>query len=242
MSRGPADARQLGLALTPPPALGRADFLAAPANAAALALVESDCGLPGGRGVIWGPEGAGKTHLAAIWAASRGAAWLDPARLDADLPALLAPRGGPARIVLDDAAQLAGDRAAEEALFHLLNHLAQTGGEILLTGRAPARDWGLSLPDLASRLAAAAHAGLAPPDDALLAAVLVKLFADRQAEVGADTIAWLVRRIERSFAAARAVVARLDAEALRLQVPITRPFARQVLADAPGFAQIDGGD
>jgi chromosomal replication initiation ATPase DnaA len=234
----PPDRRQLGLPLAPPPALGRADFLPAAPNSLALALISSPEGLPGGRLVIHGPEGAGKTHLAAIWAAESGARWLDPGTLPAALPALLAD-GGPANLVLDDAARLAG-MPGEEALFHLLNHLATTGGAILMTARAPARDWGLSLPDLASRLTAAAHVALGLPDDTLLVALLVKLFADRQTEVSADLVLWLARRIERSFATAQAVVAALDAEALRLRQPVTRPLAQRVLAGSAGFGDGEG--
>jgi chromosomal replication initiation ATPase DnaA len=222
--------RQLGLDLAPPPALGRGDFLVAAPNALALAMIEAAGGLPGGRLVLTGPEGAGKTHLASIWARAQGAAWLDAAALPRDLPALLAP-GAPRHLVLDGAEGVAGEPAREEALFHLLNHLAGAEGQILLTARAPVQGWGLALPDLASRLGAAAQASVLPPDDALLTALLVKLFADRQAQVGPDLILWLVARIERSFAAARDVVARLDAEALRLRRPITRAFAQAVLAD-----------
>jgi chromosomal replication initiation ATPase DnaA len=236
------DVRQLGLDLAPPPAMERADFLAAAPNALALALIEAPGGLPGGRLVLSGPEGAGKTHLASIWAQAGGGvvrgSWLSPATLPRDLPALLAP-DAPLRLVLDEAEGVAGDPAREEALFHLLNHLAGVGGQILLTARAPVQGWGLGLPDLASRLTAAAQVAVQPPDDALLTALLVKLFADRQAQVGPDLILWLVARIERSFAAARSIVARLDAEALRLRRPITRAFAQAVLADTLAAGQTE---
>jgi chromosomal replication initiation ATPase DnaA len=231
---------QLGLDLAPPPALGRADFLISAPNALALAMIEAPGGLPGGRLVLTGPEGAGKTHLASIWARAQGAGWLDAATLPRDLPALLGPRS-PGHLVLDGAEAVAGTPAREEALFHLLNHLGPAGGQILLTARAPVPGWGLGLPDLASRLGAAAQVAVQPPDDALLTAVLVKLFADRQAAVSPDLILWLVARIERSFAAARQVVARLDAEALRLRRPITRSFAQAVLADTLAAGQTGHG-
>lgn len=237
MSQNRRHDRQLGLALAPPPALGRADFLPAPSNALALALIDDPAGLPAGRLVLTGPGGAGKTHLASIWAQARGALWLDPAHLERLLPALI-EETAPRALALDGAEALAGT-PGEEALFHLLNHLAASGGEILLTARTPSRDWGLGLPDLASRLEASAHTALAPPDDALLAAVLVKLFTDRQAQVGPDLIQWLVRRIDRSFAAARDAVARLDAESLRLRRPLTRAFAQAVLAEGGGLPQIE---
>lgn len=233
------DQRQLGLALAPPPALGRADFLPAPPNALALAALDAPA-LPGGRLLLTGPAGAGKTHLASIWAAGRGALWLSPDALPRALPALL-ERDGPQRLALDGAQAVAGG-PGEEALFHLLNHLAAQRGEILLTARAPVRDWGLQLPDLESRLSAMARIAIEPPDDALLAAVLVKLFADRQAAVAPELIAYLAARIDRSFAAARATVARLDAESLRLRRPITRAFAQAVLAEDREPGQIGPAD
>jgi len=222
------DRRQLGLELAPPPALGRADFLPSACNALALAALDAPGGLPGGRLVLTGPEGSGKTHLASIWAADQAALWLDPQHLAGDLPQLLGP-DAPLALVLDDAPCIAGLPAREEALFHLLNHLSAAGGQILLTAPHPVRDWGLALPDLASRLAAATHVALAPPDDALLAALLVKLFADRQVAVDGGLIGWMVAHLDRSFAAARDAVARLDAEALRLRRPVTRSLAIQVL-------------
>ncbi len=225
------DNRQLGLPLPLPPALGRADFMPSACNALALRLISEPSGFPDGRLILHGPEGSGKTHLAAIWAEERGARWLEPMRLADELPALLASTE-PQRFVLDAAEQIAGS-IAEEALFHLINHLAATRGAILLTARAPAHGWGVRLADLASRLEASTHVGLGPPDDTLVIALLVKLFADRQIEVSPELIVWLSRRIERSFAAARRVVDVLDAEALRLRRPVSRALAEEVLAELP---------
>jgi chromosomal replication initiation ATPase DnaA len=67
------------------------------------------------------------------------------------------------------------------------------------------------------------------PDDDLLGAVLVKQLADRQIRVDQDVVAFLTRRMERSFAAARAVVRALDRASLRARRPITMPLARAVL-------------
>ena len=103
------------------------------------------------------------------------------------------------------------------------------GGLLLLTAARAPRDWGLTLPDLQSRMEATASATLLPPDDALLGAVLVKLFADRQLQVAPGFIRWLVRRIDRSFATARAVVAALDAEALATKRPINSTLAATLL-------------
>lgn len=217
--------RQLSFDLPARPALGRDDFFVSPANAEALAAVEGWRDWPGGKLVLAGPEGAGKSHLAHVWAALSGAriaAARDLARADI-------PRLAERPVAVEDADRIAGDRDAEQALFHLHNLALAEGQALLVTGRdAPGR-WGLSLPDLESRLLAARTVRLGPPDDALLAALLAKLFADRQLSPSPDTITYLTRRIDRSFAAAAAVVERLDRAALAGRRPVTRALAAEVL-------------
>ena len=230
---------QLVLDLPVRPALGRADFFVSPANRLALAQVESWPGWPSGRLAVTGPEGAGKTHLAHVWAARAGARII----AGADLPGLdLAGMPADAALVVEDADRLRdlgrSRSLAEEALFHLCNHLAAGGGSLMATGRlAPAR-WRIALADLASRLRAAPVARLEAPDDALLAAVLVKLFADRQIAVAPDLIRYLLARMERSFAAAEALVAALDRAGLSRHRPITARLAAEVLHSGPGDAPV----
>ena len=230
---------QLVLDLPVRPALGRADFFVSPANRLALAQVESWPGWPSGRLAVTGPEGAGKTHLAHVWAARAGARII----AGADLPGLdLAGMPADAAMVVEDADRLRdlgrSRSLAEEALFHLCNHLAAGGGSLMATGRlAPAR-WQIALADLASRLRAAPVARLEAPDDALLAAVLVKLFADRQIAVAPDLIRYLLARMERSFAAAEALVAALDRAGLSRHRPITARLAAEVLHSGPGDAPV----
>jgi chromosomal replication initiation ATPase DnaA len=221
-------ARQLVLDLPARPALGREDFFVSPSNRLALAQVEGWPGWPGGRLALAGPEGAGKTHLAHVWAA-RAAARVLPAAELAGLDLGLLDAG--AALAVEDVDRLAGRgrKAAEEVLFHLCNLLAAGGGSLLLTGRAAPARWRIRLPDLASRLRAAPVARLEPPDDALLAAVLVKLFADRQLVVAPDLIQYLLARIDRSFAAAAAAVAALDRAGLARHRPITARLAGDVL-------------
>lgn len=224
----PAHGTQLPLGLPTRTATGRDDFLEAPSNALALATIENPAGLPSGKLVLTGPPGAGKTHLAHIWAARAAAQILTPQELPGALPALLRDDLDP--VVIDDADAIAGT-PGEEALFHLHNHLQAHGKSLLLTARAPVRDWGLALPDLASRLNAATHVALAPPDDALLAAVLVKLFNDRQIRIQPTLINYLLARMERSLAQARALVALLDRRSLALGRPVNRALAQEVLAE-----------
>jgi chromosomal replication initiation ATPase DnaA len=209
--------------------MGRADFVVSPANAAAVALTADPTSWPGGRLALTGPAGAGKTHLARVLMAERGAALAEAAALrPADAPELIAA----GVVVVEDADRLAAaaDRAAaEEALFHLLNLAAADGAPVLLTGAALPARWPAALPDLASRLAALTVATLHPPDGALLEAVIAKLFADRGLPFEATLPAYLAARIERSFAAAQTAVARLDAASLALKRPVTRRLAAETL-------------
>ncbi|WP_444455154.1 chromosomal replication initiator DnaA [Rhodobacter capsulatus] len=223
--------RQLTLPLPVRVAEGREDFFVAPANALALSLLDAPENWPQGRMLLLGPEGAGKSHLAAIWAAERGAALRTARDLTPETVAVLAAAGA---VVIEDAQRLAGHAAAEQALFHLLNLTAAEGGRCLMTAPCPPRDWGIRLPDLKSRLDATQSVRIAPPDEALLAAVLVKLFADRQLTVPHSLIDWLVLRMERSLGMARSVVAALDARALAEGRAITRAMAAEVLDSLQG--------
>ncbi len=216
-------AEQLTFDLPVRPALGREDFLVSPANALAIAALDAAAAWPEGKMLLIGPAGSGKTHLAHVWAAQSGATILAAHDLaTADLPEVAA-------LVIEDVDAVAGQDDLEAALFHLHNHMTNRKGRLLLTAKRASRDWGLHLPDLRSRIEATATATLLPPDDALLAAVLVKLFADRQLQVSPGLIPWLVGRIDRSFATARAIVEALDAEALATQRPINRALASALL-------------
>lgn len=214
-------ARQLALTLPLRQALGRADFIVAPANAAALAGIDGWRQWPGGKLMLTGPEGAGKTHLAHVWAGASGAEIL---------PAATLPRAdGRMAAVVEDVDRIAGNGAAEEALFHFHNHILAHGGRLLLTGRGTPATWGIRLPDLASRLAGTQLVRIEPPDDDLLTAVLYKHMADRQLLAQKTLIPWMVRRMPRSFAAAAALIAALDAESLAEGGQVTRSMASRIL-------------
>ncbi len=213
--------RQLAFDLPGLQALTREHFFVAPSNALALQTVDAWRDWPGRKLLLVGPEGAGKTHLAHIWAALADAVILPAETLAVADIASLAGRA----VVVENADRIG---AAEAQLFHLHN-LATTSGALLLTARTPPRDWGLTLPDLTSRMQATPLARLDAPDDALLSAVLVKLFADRQVAVPATLIPYLISRMPRSIGAARALVTALDAEALAAGRPITRSLAGAAL-------------
>jgi DnaA regulatory inactivator Hda len=213
---------QLPLDLGFRPALGRADFLIAPCNATAVAWIDRWPLWPGPALTLWGPAGSGKTHLLEVWRARSQAARIAAEVLSsAALPQLL---GTAVDVAVDDA-----ERADEEALLHLYNVIAERQGHLLLASREPPARWAIDLADLRSRLLAAPAVAIEAPDDALLAAVLVKQFGDRQLRIGEDVIAYLVPRIERSFAAVQAIVAALDEAGLAGQRAVTVKLARDVL-------------
>jgi chromosomal replication initiation ATPase DnaA len=216
---------QLAFDLGHRPAFGREDFLVAPNNAEAVAWIDRWPDWPAPMLALYGPAGCGKSHLAQVWRARSGALALSRATLRAE--------GLDLRLADSHAALLEdGEEGVEEpALLHLYNMLAERGGHLLLTGRAPPARWRTELADLRSRLSAAPAVAIAAPDEALIGAVLVKLFADRQIRVGAELVAYLLPRMERSFAAARAIAAALDEASLAGRRPITIPLARGLLEE-----------
>ena len=217
--------RQLALALAHSESFAREDFLEGPSNAAALALIDNWPDWPNRVMTLIGPHGSGKSHLAAIWAEETGARFLSMRNADIEqLPSVLATGA----LVVEDFSQGAFDEAA---LFHLLNLAKQEGAYVLLTAHTPPAGWTIALADLASRLRAIPAVTLSAPDDRLLRAVIVKLFADRQLAVDENLIAYLVARMERSFPAARSAVDQLDREAMRQKRPVNRALAAELYRD-----------
>ncbi|WP_413993470.1 hypothetical protein ACMDCR_16095 [Labrys okinawensis] len=216
--------RQLALDLPPLTSFSREDFLVSPSNEGAYAFIERWPDWPARRALLIGPTGSGKSHLAAIWSEAAKAI-IVPAGLlgDGAVPELVA-RGA---IVLEDA------RAGidETALFHLLNLVGEAGASLLITAHEAPDRWGLSLPDLISRLRAMTVLTIDTPDDDLFRMLLVKLFLDRQLVVDTSVVDFLVKRIERSFDAARQVVAVLDREGLSRGRRITRALAGELLKE-----------
>ena len=217
--------RQFVLHLGHRTAMGAEDFLVADSNAEAVSWIDRWPDWPAPALTVWGPAGAGKTHLAHVWQAQSGAVQVPPTALAGANPVNLL--GGRSHLVVDGA-----DGAVDElALLHLYNLLAGRGGSLLLTAAAPPSRWRLRTADLASRLAAAPSVAIRRPDDSLLEAVLAKQFADRQIEIGQEILDLLLRRIERSFAAARRAVDILDRASLAGRRRITASLVRELVAD-----------
>lgn len=214
-----ADRRQLALPFPDTESFDARDFIPAAGNRQALAWLHTDW--PDRRLLIWGPAGCGKSHLLHAWAAGTGAPLV---RGPALRPEALPEAGG---FAIDDADLVVPD----PLLLHSLNLARDRGLRLLLSARSPPSGWHVQLPDLASRLRALAAVEIGPPDEALLAALLVRLFAERQTQVGAPVREWLLRRLPRSAGALRLAVDRLTRTSLAIGRPVTRGMAESVLSD-----------
>jgi len=209
--------QQLVLPIAPRPRLTRADFIAAPGNERALLFLESWPRWTAPAAALQGPPASGKSHLAQIWAALSGAVVIAAADL-AEIPE------GP--VVVEDVDAAFGE-GHERALFTLF----ERGTPLLLTGRTPPATWAAAgLPDLASRYGAVLAFDLGAPDDALLAGLAAKLFADRQLAVPEAVIRLMIERLARSPEAIRDFVAAADARALSEKRPINQGLIREMLA------------
>ena len=217
---------QLPLAFDHRPALSGDDFLVAACNADAVAWLDRWPEWPVAALAIHGPSGCGKTHLAQVFLGQSGGRLVTPGDLRETPPQRLID-SAPACVIED--AETMVEAGLDEAFLHLLNTVGEAGSHVMLTDRRPPSRWAVSLADLRSRLKAAAAVEIGPPDDALIAAVLVKLFGDRQLRIDADVIAFMVARMERSFDAARRLVAAIDSAALAERRNITVPLVRRVL-------------
>jgi len=203
-------------------ALTAGDFFVSEANAAAYVLVTHPDSWPERKLVLIGPESSGKSHLARVFATQSGALVIPADALTEDMQHPDTP------VVIEDADRL--PKQAEEPLFHLHNHLAQAGLPLLLTAHSAPANWPITLPDLASRMQATTPTHIGDPDDDLLTAVIMKLFADRQINTSPALPGYLAARIERSFKAAADVVDQLDQIALRDKRKVNERLAGEVLS------------
>jgi chromosomal replication initiation ATPase DnaA len=217
---------QLLLPLGSVPRFGREDFLIGKANEAAFAYMDRWPRWLAPAAVLIGPMGAGKSHLCAIFTQIAQARMMRADHLTRDdVPILAQGRA----VVLEDCDRFAPD---EVALFHLLNLARETGVFVVLSARQAPDSWGVKTPDLLSRLRLAPLLALAEPDDGLLGALLVKLFADKQVKIETNVITYAMARIERSYGAVNALVEALDRQSLVQKKPISRAMVAQALGQA----------
>jgi chromosomal replication initiation ATPase DnaA len=222
--------RQLALDLPVRVARDREDFLVTPSNAAAVALLDQWPNWPSHAALIVGPAGSGKTHLCHVFAGIAGAEIITGDELT-----LESATGRAEKPII--AIEMRTTSFNENALFHLLNRARQTGGHVLLTASRPVTQWGVKLPDLASRLGAVPVVALAVPDDELLRGVLLKHFADRQLVLQPSAMTYIMQRIPRDLDAVAKLSAELDRRALEERKALSRPFVAKIVSEV--FPQVN---
>lgn len=206
-------------------AFERDDLWVSQSNADAVAWLDKYPGWNAPALVIYGPPASGKTHLARVWQKQTDALDVTPQNIN-DLRGI---NDFPQATIIDDIEKFIGNNDGETALFHTYNRAKEEGAHLLLTAeRAPAQ-WNFTLPDLKSRIMAAPAVAISEPDEQLMSIVLAKLFSDRQLAVPADVIEFVVKRIERSFAALRTIATEIDKQSLSQKRPVTVPLAREIL-------------
>lgn len=230
--------RQIAFDLSGRPAMAREDFLVAPSNQDAVAWIDLWPEWPAPALILYGPPASGKTHLCAVWAAKSKATTLSVEELlRRGMRESVAERG---HLVLEDIDSCLGNMEEENILFHLYNLCKEEERGLLLTMKEPPIRQCFLLPDLASRLRAVPAVAIRPPDEQLLEAVIVKLFADRQVRVGEDVLRYITSRIERSFEAVREVVLWADRESMIRKRPVSIPLVRSFFENKPPSDGPDG--
>jgi chromosomal replication initiation ATPase DnaA len=227
--------RQFAFDLPHRQAFAREDFLVAHSNAAAVALIDEWPAWPSHAALLLGPTGSGKSHLVEVWRQRAQAQRIVAAEISVEeAPQMLASNA----LAVEDV----GPGLDERGMFHLLNLARQQAASVLLSSQTRVELWGVTLPDLLSRLRAIPVVEILPPDDDLLRGVLVKLFYDRQIAADEATVSFMLTRMPRSLGAACLLVAEIDRRAWEEKADITRPFVAKVLGDFSAPELFDGVD
>ena len=207
--------------------MGREDFLVSASNEDAVAAIDRFPDWSPKMIALIGPLASGKSHLGEVWRAESGAQRFTAADLDEAAVAAVMDAGAG---LIEDLGEPLGE-AGEAALFHLLNACVQGRVFLVLTARMPVESWTVATPDVATRLKLVPSFALRPPDDALFAALVMKLMADRQLTVAANAVRFALPRLERSFAAASRFVDAVERKALERRRTATLGVVREVVAE-----------
>lgn len=221
------------------PAQQRFETFLPGANAPALALLSEAAIADAAPWVfVSGPSGSGKTHLllaacAAATAAGRSAQFLPLSSLGGDRAGAIRALGGSDLLALDDVHAIAGDAAAEHALFDLYNRCKMEKSTLLFSAAVVPVHAGIALPDLVSRLSACAQVRLAPLDDAQRRDWLRARAQSRGLILDDTVLDWLFAHHARDLSSLAGLLERMDRAALAAQRRITVPFLRALFGRPP---------
>lgn len=129
------------------------------------------------------------------------------------------------------------DSLPEDELFHRWNRAQADGRPLLLVTDSAPGAWNVALPDLASRLGSALLIEIGPPDDELVAGLIVEHSARRGLVLGEQVMGYLLPRVERSHAEIELLIETLDRLSLERKSAVTISLVRDALAERTGEFQ-----
>ena len=124
------------------------------------------------------------------------------------------------------------ERADEEELFHAWNDAQDSGLPLVMIADEVPPAWAPRLPDLRTRLAITPVATIGQPDDALFAALMQLLFADRGLHVAPEALRFMAERLNREYWTAERAVEEVDRFAIAERARVTLPTIRRALSQA----------
>lgn len=221
------NSKQFALNLTNEPSFAVDDYIIFPSNQGIVNQLGESMITASPLSILFGAQQSGKTHLAHLWQQQHAARFLpDPyLKVEEENVPELANIINQSPIIIDDIDQ---KPVCEKTIFHIINLAIQAKQPLLFTSRKPLMLWDVELPDLLSRLKAAKHIEILPPDDMLMEAILVKTFADKQIIVPDNVIAYILLRIDRSIEAVINLVSEVDRYALQQKKPVTRGMVAKI--------------
>ncbi len=126
------------------------------------------------------------------------------------------------------------DKMDEAELFHRWNRAQEQREPLLVVSNAGEAGWKIVLPDLASRMGAAMRLEIGPPDDAMLADLMLLHAEMRGLALDDSATAYLVGRCVRSHLGVEQLVATIDRISLERKQPATLAVWREALEEIAG--------
>ena len=178
---------------------------------------------------LFGDSGTGKTHLLqAVCSDQANAAYIPAREIVAENGAIDA-YGKFDTVTVDDVTSWIGT-ASERGLMGLYNVLRGRRARLVLTADRSPRDLRFTLPDLGSRLRAAACYRVAPLDDRDKLRLLSGVATARGFELPPEVAQFLLARTSRDQRELLGVLDRLDKASLAQGRRLTIPFVKQTLS------------
>jgi DnaA-homolog protein len=179
--------------------------------------------------VIWGGPGVGKSHLLAAFGIAVADTGLQVMRLSADSAFPVDPFVDMDLLCVDDADRLSSQQ--QGWLFTAFNHVAQSGGCTLASGRSAPGLWSMR-DDIRTRMGSGLALEILPiPQDGLSQA-LAHYAASRGFVVSQEVLAYLMSHTRRDLTSLCQTLAGIDRMSLAKKRPVTIPLLRAYLTQS----------